>query len=415
MIKIAIMGYGVVGGGVAYLCREKRESLERKSGLSFSVKYILDQKAFPGDPWADRIIKDPDIIFEDPEVSLVVETMGGITAAYEYTKRALLAKKHVVTSNKELVSHHGKELLDLAYRQGVYYRYEAAVGGGIPLMVTLREALAANDILRLDGILNGTCNYILTKLSNEDMRFDEALTQAQRLGYAERNPEADVEGLDAGRKLAILASMLSGEWVHPEKIHIEGISHIDREDAEVAASLGRELKLVSMLRTKKSGDKTQYGLLVAPVLIDSEHNLSIAQGVYNAVQITADPVEDILLYGPGAGALPTASAVLGDMIEVCNHEWTEERGEQWTDLKEGRLIAYGDQEVRALIRIKSGLSSGDLSSHLHDLGGFELLESPLEGEELILTTNPKLREGRLESAISELPEEYFIRVLRLLD
>lgn len=414
MINIAILGYGVVGGGVAFLCRERAATIKRKRGIEFNIKYILDTKAFPGDPLADRILFDVEKIFSDPEVEIIVEAMGGIDEAYAFTKRALQSGRHVVTSNKELVARHGQELLDLARQAGVFYLFEASVGGGIPLLVTLREALAANDIIGISGILNGTCNYILTRIE-EGISFSDALRDAQARGYAEREPSDDVSGKDSARKLAILASMLSGEWINAQDIHTEGIYAINQEDAQLANHLGMCIRLIANLRTRQTTDRTQYGLAVTPMLVPKSHPISIAKDVYNTLLIHADPAENILLYGQGAGALPTASAVLGDLMEIAVNTWTIEHAQEWKDVLSDRLIPFGDQKVKSYLRVKKHFDVDALSEYLRDLGGYQLLDSVFNDEYLIMTTDNKLREGRLESAILELPKESFVSRLRVLE
>lgn len=414
MTKVAILGYGVVGAGVGILCREQAETIRRNRGLSLEVKYVLDIRDFPGDPYEDKVTHDPEVIFNDPEVEMVVETIGGVSVAYDYTKRALTAGKHVITSNKELVSAHGLELLQLAAEHKVHYLFEAAVGGGIPLLVTLREHLASNDILEITGILNGTCNYILTQMAQNGQDFDSALTEAQDRGYAERDPSADVDGHDTARKLAILASMVSGEWIDPELISLTGIRNIGVRDIAVAKSLHAKIALLATLRSGERGSDRCMELRVAPTLLPLDDPIAAASDVFNAVLIKAYPVDDVMLYGRGAGSLPTASAVLGDMMEAADRPWTEEQAQLWEPMREGRVIAGGDAKVSAVIRIKKDFSEYELGQYLHDLNGFSMLESPFADEYLIETSNEHLREGRLHSAVSELPEGTLLQVLRTL-
>ncbi len=414
MKKIAIMGYGVVGAGVGILCREQADTILRNRGIELDVKYILDIREFPGDPYADRVVHDPQTVFGDPEVDIVVETIGGTRVAYEYTKQALSSGKHVVTSNKELVAVHGAELLELAAKNHVHYFFEGAVGGGIPLLVTLREALAANDVLEITGILNGTCNFVLTHLGEDGKDFQTVLADAQDRGYAERDPADDVDGMDTGRKLAILTSMITGEAVHPDLIRLHGIRNITVKDAKIAQLLNSELKLVARLRTKDSDENTKYELRVAPTLLPKNHPVATAQDVFNAVLIKAYPVDDIMLYGRGAGSLPTASAVLGDIIEVALNPWNEHCAQCWHPLTPGRIIPFGDNLVRAVLRIKKSLERSEVTALLHDLGGIRFLDTPFDDEYLVETRSDQLREGRLESAIKQLPEGTCLQVLRHL-
>lgn len=414
MTKVAILGYGVVGAGVGILCREQADTIAEKKGLSLEVKYILDIRDFPGDPYEDKVTHDPDVVFDDPEVEIVVETIGGIGVAYEYTKRALKAGKHVITSNKELVSTHGAELLQIAIDHQVHYLFEAAVGGGIPLLVTLREHLAANDVLEITGILNGTCNYILTRMAEAGQAFETALGEAQDRGYAERDPSADVDGHDTARKLAILASMCSGEWIDPDLIGLEGIRQIGIRDMQAAEHLNSRIALVARLRTKGSDENTAYELRVAPTLLPKTHPVATATDVFNAVMVNAYPVDDIMLYGRGAGSLPTASAVLGDMVEAAGKAWDKKTAQRWRVMAKGRVVPFGDCLVKAVIRIRKDFDRKAVSHYLHDLNGFCFLDCPFDDEYWVETTYAQLREGRLASAVKQLPEGSLLQVLRKL-
>ncbi|NCC60585.1 MAG: homoserine dehydrogenase [Verrucomicrobiae bacterium] len=414
MTKIAICGYGIVGSGVGILCREQADTIARNRGLSLEVKYILDVRDFPGDPYSELVTSDWQKVFSDPEVEIVVETIGGTGVALEYTRAAMQHGKHVVTSNKELVATHGAELLQLAAENKVHYFFEAAVGGGIPLLVTLREALAANDVLEITGILNGTCNYILTHLGADGRDFATILADAQDRGYAERDPAADVDGLDTGRKLAILASMVSGEWVDPDLIHLDGIRDISVRDAQIAEILGCKLRLVARLRTRDSDENMKYELRVAPTLLPNDYPVATAKDVFNAVLIKAYPVDDIMLYGRGAGSLPTASAVLGDVIEAALNPWSTMAAQHWLPLRKDRVIPFGDCFVSALIRVKKVMEREEIIERLHDLGGIRFLDTPFADEYLIETRSEQLREGRLESGIQQLPEGSCLQILRKL-
>jgi homoserine dehydrogenase len=318
MTKVAILGYGVVGSGVAQLIHNCQALIEARRGAGLSVKSILDIRDFPDDPFAEIFVKDFKLIEDDPEVTIVVEAIGGVRHAYDFTKRALLAKKHVVTSNKELVATHGAELLALARTNMVHYLFEAAVGGGIPLIYPITQCLSVNHITEVAGILNGTSNYILTRMRDNGFTFEEALLEAQKLGYAESDPTDDVQGHDTSRKMCILASMLSGRCVHPDQVETEGIACVKPEHLEEAASAGCSIKLVGRIRQGKSGPPSVY---VAPHMVKRGHPLHSTDDVFNGVLLGCDMTGDVFLYGRGAGKLPTASSVLSDIIAcLCSSD-----------------------------------------------------------------------------------------------
>ena len=316
MIKAAILGYGVVGSGVYEIIRKNEKSITRKTGgNTITVKHILDLRDFPDHEQPELFTKNYDDILNDPEVSIVVEVMGGLKPAYEYSKAALLAGKNVITSNKELVAEYGTELMALAKENNVNYLFEASVGGGIPIIRPLNQCLAANEIEEIYGILNGTTNYILTKMVAEGADFASALSEAQRLGYAERNPEADVEGYDACRKIAILASLASGKYVNWRNVPTEGITKITKSDVKFAEKYHAVIKLVGMA---KINDGKVYSR-VCPMVIPSGHQLSEVNDVFNAILVKGDSIGDVMFYGRGAGKLPTASAVVADVIDAAKH------------------------------------------------------------------------------------------------
>lgn len=314
MINIAILGFGIVGSGVAEVIKQNAASLSEKlSGEQLCVKYILDKRSFPEHELGDRVTMDYDKILSDPEVVIVVETMGGSHPAYEFSKRALEAGKNVVTSNKEVVANFGTELLAIARENNVNYLFEASVGGGIPIIRPMWQCLAANEIDSVVGILNGTTNFILTKMIEENMDFDEALSIAQSLGYAEANPAADVEGLDTCRKICILASLAFGKAISPDKVHCEGITKITREDVAAAQELGYAIKL---LGRAKVTDNSVY-IITAPHLVGFENLMSGVSDVYNAITVHGNAVDDVMFYGRGAGKMPTASAVVADVVDIA--------------------------------------------------------------------------------------------------
>ena len=335
MMYAAIMGYGTIGTGVAEILETSREKIAGSAGQEICLKYVLDLREFPDSPVADRIVHDFEIIEEDEQVRLVVETMGGLNPAYPFVKACLSAGKHVVTSNKALVAAHGTELLQIARDKGVNFFFEASVGGGIPIIRTLYRCLTGERIQEITGILNGTTNYILTKMDQEGASFEQALKEAQELGYAERNPEADVEGHDTCRKIAILTAMATGKEVNYEDINTEGITGkgitgITEMDFRYAREIGTSVKL---LGTSRIVDGKVHAR-VAPMMISKENPLYGVSGVYNGILVKSDRLGVSMYYGSGAGKLPTASAVVADLIEAAQNEnnnvsigWGAERQE----------------------------------------------------------------------------------------
>lgn len=317
MIKVAVLGYGTVGSGVVEVIESNNAQVNRSAGEEIHVKYILDLRDFPGDPYEDRVVHDVSLILEDPEVSIVCEVMGGTGPAYRFTKQALEAGKSVCTSNKELVAKHGPELLAIAREHGCSYMFEASVGGGIPIIRPINSSLTAEKILAVLGIVNGTTNYILTKMGSEGADFEAVLKQAQELGYAERDPEADVEGYDACRKLAILSSLMTGRNVDSEKIYTEGITKITTADFDYAKAAGMTIKLLASSKLTEDGSVLA---MVAPFLISDSHPLAMVNDVFNAIFVTGNMLGDSMYYGRGAGKLPTASAVVSDVIECARNQ-----------------------------------------------------------------------------------------------
>ena len=316
MAKVAIMGFGTVGGGVAEVLRMNGALIAQRLGEEVSLKYILDVRDFSDSPYADRMIKDFSIIENDPEVEVVVEAIGGAKIAQEFTRRCLQAGKHVVTSNKELVATHGRELLAIAREKNVNYLFEASVGGGIPILRPLFQCLAGNEIQQICGILNGTTNYILTRMFQGGISFEAALKEAQARGYAEKDPTADVEGLDAGRKICILSDLAFGREVRPENISIQGISSIALEDVQTAEANGYRVKLLGRALRLEDGRQAAY---VAPHLVPVSVPLAMVDDVFNAIMVRGNAVGDAMFYGRGAGDLPTASAVVGDIMDALQH------------------------------------------------------------------------------------------------
>lgn len=317
MIKVAIMGHGTVGSGVFEVFQMNRDKISRAAGETVEVKYILDLRDFSSLPYADKFTSDFSVIETDPEVSVVAEVMGGVGAAYEFTKRCLAAGKSVCTSNKELVATHGEELLALAAANGVNYLFEASVGGGIPVIRPMIQCLAANEFNEICGILNGTTNYILTQMIRSGVKFEDALRQAQQNGYAEADPTADIEGHDAGRKICILSDLAFGDKFDPNAVPTEGITKITLEDVEAASRLGCVIKLLGRAVRRENGSVYAY---VAPHLIAKEHPLAPVEDVFNAILIDGNATGDVMFYGKGAGKLATASAVCADMLDCIEHK-----------------------------------------------------------------------------------------------
>lgn len=316
MIHVAVLGYGTVGSGVVEVIETNKKDINKRAATELNIKYILDLRDFPGDPYEDKVIHDYNIILNDPEVTVICETMGGIKPAYDFSKQALLAGKSVCTSNKELVASHGPELIRIARENHCNYLFEASVGGGIPIIRPLNYSLTAEKIDSITGILNGTTNYILTKMDKEGADFEEVLKEAQEKGYAERNPEADVEGYDACRKIAILSSLMCGKNVKYEEIYTEGITKISAADFLYAKQMNKSVKLLAMSRDTKDG----FFAMVAPFMISKEHPLYCVNDVFNAIYVHGNMLGDSMYYGRGAGKLPTASAVVSDVVDCARHQ-----------------------------------------------------------------------------------------------
>ena len=312
MISIALLGFGCVGSGTAEVLTENKKLIESRLGCEYKIKYILDLRDFPDSPFGDLVVHDFNKILEDDEVSVVAEMMGGSHPAYDFTKACLEAGKSVVTSNKEVVASFGVELCEIAAAHGVRYMFEASVGGGIPIIRPMMTDLASNKINSINGILNGTTNYILTAMRDDGKSFADALGEAQRLGYAEANPAADVEGKDAARKTVILGAIASGKLVSPEDISTEGITNISLCDVELAQTLGYSIKLIGHAE-ERDGKLLAF---VSPMAVSESNPLARIDGVFNGILVNANMVGDVMFYGPGAGKLPTASAVVADIVDV---------------------------------------------------------------------------------------------------
>ncbi len=342
---IAILGFGVVGAGTAQVLEMNKAEIAQRTGTEIYVKRILDLRDFPDSPFADRVTHDADEVFGDKDIKIAVETIGGAKVAYDYTKRALSAGITVVTSNKELVSTHGVELLKIAKDNGCQYLFEAAVGGGIPIIRPLYRCLAANKVVRIAGIVNGTTNYILTQMKVNGISLEEAVAQAKQNGYAEANPAADLEGIDAQRKLSILSTIaLDGTYVAPSTIDAKGINEITTDDIEFASKIGCELKLIALFENK--GDKPSA--YVAPTYVSKESLIASVEGVFNAIMVEGNALGESLFYGQGAGAVPTASAVCGDILEAASGDKMPD-SRLWED-KGQAIEAYEDVKASIVVR-----------------------------------------------------------------
>ena len=344
MVNIAVLGYGTVGSGVVEVINTNHESINKRAGQEINIKYVLDLRDFPGDPVQEVLVHDYEIIANDPEVDIVVEVMGGIEPAYTFVKRALESGKSVCTSNKALVAKHGPELMEIAKEKNINFLFEASCGGGIPIIRALNGSLTADEVDEITGILNGTTNYMMYKMATEGSDFDVVLKEAQQKGYAEADPTADVEGYDACRKIAILTSLVCGQQVDFEDIHTEGITKITPTDIKYAQAMGRAIKL---LATSKKGPKG-YTAIVAPFLLPASHPLYAVNGVFNAIFVHGNVLGDAMFYGSGAGKLPTASAVVADVVEMAKNldknipiEWSSQKLE---------LVDYKEWENRFFIR-----------------------------------------------------------------
>ena len=315
MINVAVLGYGTIGSGVVEVLQTNAAVIAKRVGEDIAVKYILDLRDFPGDPNADKVVHDYDIIDKDNDIQVVVECMGGVEPAYTFVKKALLNGKSVATSNKELVAKHGAELIAIAREKNINFLFEASVGGGIPIVRPLLRCLTADVIEEVSGILNGTTNYMLTRMGEEGLSFEKALKEAQEKGYAELHPEADVEGYDACRKVAILSSLAFGQQVDFEDIYTEGITNITKEDMMYAKEMGMTIKLLASSKR----DNDYLHAIVAPALLHKEHPLYNVNDVFNAIFVHGNVLGDAMFYGSGAGKLPTASAVVADVVDEAKH------------------------------------------------------------------------------------------------
>lgn len=348
MIKIAIIGFGVVGSGVYEVLRTNAADITVNAGEEIDIKYILDIRDFSSHSESHLFVNDINTILNDDEVEIVVETMGGLEPANTFTRACLNKGKSVVTSNKELVATFGDELFQIASDNNCKYLYEASVGGGIPIILPLSKCLAANRIDKIAGILNGTTNYILTRMFKDNASFEAALKEAQEKGYAEKDPTADVEGLDTGKKICILSSMVNREKINHEDVHTDGITKITLEDTEYASRFSSVIKLIGMC--ERVGDK--YAVVVAPMLVGDDSPLFGVDGVFNGIMVSGNMLGDSLFYGRGAGKLPTASAVVADVIDIAKNK-NEKFTKHWVAAQKDVLLPYEEIKTAMYLRIES--------------------------------------------------------------
>lgn len=395
MAVIAVLGYGTVGSGVVEVMRTNKERIESKAGQPIDIKYVLDLRDFPGDPVQDIITHNYDDILNDPEVEVVVEVMGGTNPAYTFVKSALQNGKSVCTSNKELVAAHGAELMRVAKENNVNFLYEASVGGGIPIIRPINRSMTSDKIEEITGILNGTTNYMLTKMTEEDLEYNDVLSDAQAKGYAERNPDADVEGYDACRKIAILASLATEKTVSYDEIYTEGITHISKTDIAYVKKMGGVVKLLA--KAEFDGDKVWA--MVAPTIVMPDNPLSMVNDVFNAILLKGNMLGDVMFYGRGAGKLPTASAVVSDIVEAVKHK-NINLGIGWSEDKQ-ELIDIDNVDVKKFVRVEYNDKAEAKAEVEKIFGASEIMEFFGMDNEFAFVTN-KAKEGEINSKLNEL-------------
>ena len=396
MVNIAVMGYGTVGSGVVEVINTNSAVINQRAGDEINIKYVLDLRDFPGDPIQEKIIHDVDIIINDPEIKIVVEVMGGIEPAYTFVKRCLEAGKSVATSNKALVAKHGAELLSIARERELNFLFEASVGGGIPIIRALNSSMTADVIEEITGILNGTTNYMLTKMFYEGADYDEVLKEAQDNGYAERNPEADVEGYDACRKIAILSSLISGQQVDYEDIYTEGITKITKQDMMYAKEMGMTIKLLASSKRHKD----HLHAIVAPALLGKDHPLYNIDDVFNAVFVHGNMLGDAMFYGSGAGKLPTASAVVADVVDEAKHLHRN----IMTMWKSEKLILEPIEDTCKRFFVRVSGNAEEMKEKVEKLfGAVQIVKVPALEDEFSFVTEV-MTEGDYRKKAEELPE-----------
>lgn len=411
MIYVAILGHGVVGSGVAEVLHKNAAGIAHKAGDGIEIRRILDLREFPNLPYADLFTKDFQDILQDEEIRIVVETMGGLHPAYEFVKNCLLAGKSVVTSNKELVAAKGDELLAIAREKNLNFLFEASVGGGIPILRPIDQCLAANEVYEIAGILNGTTNFMLTKMAEQGMPFEDALALAQELGYAERDPSADVEGHDACRKICILASLAFGRHVYPGQVHTEGISTITPADVRYAAAWGGVIKLIGSAKKLEDG---RLFVLVSPMFLPEHSLLADVNDVFNGIMVRGDAIGDVVFYGRGAGKLPTASAVVADVIDEVKH------------LKARKYLFWEPGSDDYVADYRSGRCAMFLRLHCCDVqaaaeqaaalfGDIRMLSAAGAPEEELAFVTPEMEEQEFDSRLAAMDNVVTLSRIRVAD
>ena len=409
---VAVMGYGVVGSGVVELFGKNHDSIVRRSTQSeMEIRYILDLRDFPGDPNEKKFIKDFNMILQDKEVKIVVETMGGLHPAFEYVLACLRAGKSVVTSNKELVAAKGYDLLQAAEENNVNFLFEASVGGGIPIIRPISQCLAANEIDEIAGILNGTTNFILTRMIEDQMTFADALHLAQENGYAEKDPTADIEGIDACRKICILASLAFGKHVYPDGVYTEGITKIHLRDVEYIRAWGGVIKLLG--RAKRLDDG-RISAMVSPAVVKRHSQLAGVDDVFNAILVRGDAIGDVVFYGRGAGKMPTASAVVADVIDCAKH-LKRKKLFGWGNSEEGYVADYRDMQTALSVRAQAGQPEAAVQAARDAFGDVTLLHCEDAPEDEIAFMTPWDTERALQAKLAGLSEIAPQSVIRITD
>ncbi len=398
MKKLAVLGCGVVGSGVVELFEKNKALIEKRCGTSLEMAYILDLRDFPDRPYGNKVVKSIDVILADPDVTVVAECMGGVEPAFTFVKACLEAGKSVSTSNKELVAKKGDVLLQTAKAHGCNFFFEASVGGAIPIIRPMHKCLAANDFSAVAGILNGTTNFILNQMICENMDFDTALTLAQELGYAEKDPTADVEGHDACRKICILSSLAFGKHVYPESVYTKGIREVELVDTKLADQLGYAIKLIAQVRKLENGKILPT---VMPMAVAKSNLLSGVNGVFNAVMVDADGIDRAMFYGRGAGKFPTASAVLGDMIEQVQLTATN-TAQTWEPAENADFV----EDVAAFTAMRYFRTTAASIQQLSEvLGELEERTVSTEDEETVCLTKTEMNAAQVQAAVAALAKQ----------
>lgn len=407
MAKLAVLGHGVVGSGTVELFLKNKDKINKKNGIDLELGYVLDIRDFPGLPYSDKFTKDINVILNDPEVTVVAEVMGGVNPAFDFVKSCLERGKSVASSNKELVAKKGAELLRTAKEHNCNFLFEASTGGAIPIIRPLHKCLAGNDITAIAGILNGTTNFILTKMITDNMAFSDALAMAQKLGYAEKDPTADIEGFDACRKVCILSSLAFGKHVYPDWVHCEGITKLTLEDISYADSWGGAVKLIGSVKKCEDGKILP---MVRPAFVCYGNQLSNVDDVFNGIMVYGDGFDQVMFYGRGAGKLPTASAVLGDIIEASKLSGTD-LAQSWEDSTDDSFIEnYLDDTVQMYVRVV-GASEDEINALFGEVEYLERENQPADEKAFV---TPALMEREIDEKLEKLNKNV-LGTVRVLD